>query len=502
MEGIILNVEKLNKSFGITHANRNVNFQLRRGEIRGLIGENGSGKSTLVSQICGIQQPTSGTMALNGKPYAPKGPLEANQQGVAMVVQELGVLGTLPGSVNMFIGRMERFTKFGVLDLNAMEKEAYALLDKWGLGEIPLDMMAESLSIEQRKLLELAKALSVEPEILVLDEISQALSFDKRLVLYRIMKEFTAAGHSIIMISHDLEETVELCDSITVLRDGEAIQTIQRDAFDLNGLKRLMIGREVDSQYYHFDPVETFDDQVVLSAEHLTVHGKLEDVSFELHRGEILGVCGLSDAGIHDLGKALFGKEHIASGTVTVNNAKGMHRVTKPGHITSNGGAYLSKDRDADGLMLYATIAKNIQIPSAHDMASFLWFISPIKASALVDDAVERFEIKCNDPSEAVNSLSGGNKQKVNLSRWMIKNLDFIILDCPTRGVDIGVKAYIYNLLYEAKKKGISILLISDELPEVTGMSDRLVIMKDGRVSKIQARSEGFSNDDIMEAMI
>ena len=217
MEGIILNVEKLNKSFGITHANRNVDFQLRRGEIRGLIGENGSGKSTLVSQICGIQQPTSGTMTLDGKPYAPKGPLEANQQGVAMVVQELGVLGTLPGSVNMFIGRMEHFTKFGVLDLNAMEKEAYALLEKWGLGEIPLDMMAESLSIEQRKLLELAKALSVEPEILVLDEISQALSFDKRQVLYRIMKEFTAAGHSIIMISHDLEETVELCDSITVL---------------------------------------------------------------------------------------------------------------------------------------------------------------------------------------------------------------------------------------------------------------------------------------------
>ena len=492
MEGIILNVEKLNKSFGITHANRNVDFQLRRGEIRGLIGENGSGKSTLVSQICGIQQPTSGTMTLNGKPYAPKGPLEANRQGVAMVVQELGVLGTLPGSVNMFIGRMERFAKFGVLDLNAMEKEAYALLNKWGLGEIPLDMMAESLSIEQRKLLELAKALSVEPEILVLDEISQALSFDKRQVLYRIMKEFTAAGHSIIMISHDLEETVELCDSITVLRDGEVIQTIQRDAFDLNELKRQMIGREV----------ETFDDQVILSVEHLTVQGKLENVSFELHRGEILGVCGLSDAGIHDLGKALFGKEHIASGTVTVNDAKGAHRVTKPGHITSNGGAYLSKDRDADGLMLYATIAKNIQIPSAHDMASFLWFISPMKASALVNDAVERFEIKCNDPSEAVNSLSGGNKQKVNLSRWMIKNLDFIILDCPTRGVDIGVKAYIYNLLYEAKKKGISILLISDELAEVTGMSDRLVIMKDGRVSKIQARSEGFSNDDIMEAMI
>lgn len=501
MAEAILRTEKLNKSFGVTHANKDIDFQLYPGEIRGLIGENGSGKSTLVSQICGITKPSSGQMFKGGEVYAPASPVEATRKGVSMVVQELGVLGDLPGAVNMFVGRMEQFTKAGILNLDAMRKAAEEVLEKWGLGSVPLDILAGSLSIEQRKLIELAKALSTEPEILVLDEISQALSHDKRQILYRIMREFTKDDRSIIMISHDLEETVELCDSITVLRDGEVVTTVQREDFDLNELKRLMIGREVDSQYYRFDPVETYQEEVVLQAEHVTVPGQLEDVSFELHRGEILGVCGLSDAGIHELGKVLYGKLRPSSGAVTVHT-NGVKKVTRPGHITGNKGAYLSKDRDSDGLMLTAKISKNIQIPSAGNLASLLWWISPRKAQKLADDAVETFEIKCSSSDAAVNSLSGGNKQKVNLSRWMIKDLEFIILDCPTRGVDIGVKSYIYNLLYESKKKGLGILLISDELPEVMGMSDRLLIMKQGKVARTLRRSEGFTEETIVEVMI
>lgn len=501
MAEAILRTEKLNKSYGVTHANKNVDFALYPGEIRGLIGENGSGKSTLVSQICGIAMPTSGQMFKGGSIYAPGSPVEATRQGVSMVVQELGVLSQLPGAVNMFIGHLEQFTRAGILNMNAVRRAAEGVLEKWGIGKIPLDIMAGSLSIEQRKLIELAKALSTDPEILVLDEISQALSHDKRQILYRIMREFVKDDHSIIMISHDLEETVAICDSITVMRDGEIITTIQKQDFDLNELKRLMIGREVDSQYYRFDPVETYQDEVVLQAERVGVPGVLEDVSFELHRGEILGVCGLSDAGIHELGKVLYGKLRASSGKVTVRT-NGVKKVTRPGHITGNRGAYLSKDRDADGLMLSARISKNIQIPSAADLASFLWWISPRKAQKLADDAVETFEIKCSSSGAAVNSLSGGNKQKVNLSRWMIKDLDFIILDCPTRGVDIGVKSYIYDLLYESKKKGLGILLISDELPEVMGMSDRLLIMKQGRVARTLRRSEGFTEDTIVEVMI
>lgn len=501
MAEAVLRTEKLNKSFGVTHANKDIDFTLYPGEVRGLIGENGSGKSTLVSQICGITAPSSGQMFKGGAIYAPKSPVEATNLGVSMVVQELGVLGQLPGAINMFIGHLEQFTKAGILQMDKIYQAAEKVLAQWEIGSVPLDILTSNLSIEQRKLIELAKALSTDPQILVLDEISQTLSHDKRQILYRIIRDFTKNDRSIIMISHDLEETVELCDSITVLRDGEIVTTVQREDFNLDELKRLMIGREVDSQYYRFDPVETYQNDVVLQAEHVTVPGQLEDVSFELHRGEILGVCGLSDAGIHELGKALFGKVKLSAGEITVHT-DGSKTVTRPAHITRNKGAYLSKDRDSDGLMLAAKISKNIQIPSAGDMASFLWWISPHKAQKLADDAIEAFEIKCSSSSAAVNSLSGGNKQKVNLSRWMIKDLEFLILDCPTRGVDIGVKSYIYNLLYESKKKGLGIVLISDELPEVMGMSDRLLIMKQGKVARILRRSEGFTEDAIVEVMI
>ena len=501
MSDPILKIEKLNKWYGVTHANRDIDFTLGRGEVRGLIGENGSGKSTLTSQICGIQKPTSGKMYLNGQEYAPNSPLEANELKVAMVVQELGVLGTLPVGINMYMGHTEQFTKGGILNVGAMNKAAAAELAKYGF-HVPLDVLAQDLSIEQRKLVELTRALSVDPDILVLDEITQALSHDNRKILYQIMKDFTAKGHSIIMISHDLEETLDLCDTITVLRDGEIITTLSKPEYDLNNIKRLMIGREMGEHYYRTDAEETHSDEVILSVDKLTTD-HIRDISFELHKGEILGVCGLSDGGIHDLGRALFMKEKIHSGTVTIHGPNGDKRVKHPGDITRNGGAYLSKDRDLEGLMLQAQIALNIQIPSMSNLAGPLGFISPKKKRALAEDAKKSFEIKCVSVDAPVNSMSGGNKQKVNLSRWLARGLDFIILDSPTRGVDVGVKSYIYNLLEkEAKENNRAILLISDELSEAMGMSDRLIIMKDGAISDILSRTTGFTEDKIAEAMI
>lgn len=501
-EDIILKTEKINKWFGVTHANCDIDFQLRRGEIRGLIGENGSGKSTFTSQLCGILAPTSGKMYLNGEEYAPKSPLEANQKRVAMVVQELGVLGTLPVSINMFMGHTQPYTHGGFLDTKAMNKAAEESLKRYGFGNIPLNALAQDLSIEQRKLVELTKALIQDPEILVLDEVTQALSHDNRTILYKIMDNFVKVGHSIVMISHDLEETLELCDSITVLRDGHVIKTIQREDFDLDEMKRLMIGREMDQHYYREDQKESHDEKVVLSVKDLCTD-KLKDVSFDLHAGEILGVCGLSDGGIHDLGRTLFAKEKIRKGQIVIHTPKGEKVVKKSRDLINNHGAYLSKDRDSEGLMLQASVALNLQVPSLKMLAGPLGFVNPKRERKMAQNAKEAFGIKCESIDAPVNSMSGGNKQKVNLSRWLLKSLDFIILDCPTRGVDVGVKSYIYQVLEnEAKEKKRAILLISDELPEVMGMSDRLLVMKDGKIASVLSRTDGFTTEKIMEVMI
>ena len=501
-DDIILRTEKLDKWFGVTHANCEIDFSLKKGEVRGLLGENGSGKSTLTSQICGILKPTSGKMYVNGEEYAPASPVEANQKRVAMVVQELGVLDTLPVFMNMFMGNTEKFTHGGILDVGAMNREAIEELKKYGFNSIPTQMLAQELSIEQKKLVELTKALSRDPDILVLDEITQALSHDNREILYKIIEDFKAAGHSVIMISHDLEETLDICDSITVLRDGALIRTMEKDEFDLNQIKRLMVGREMNEHYYREDQQETHGERVVLSVDGMET-SSLHNISFKLYEGEILGVCGLSDGGIHDLGRALFGKDQIKKGTVTIHTQNGDKKVKKSSDITKNRGAYLSKDRDSEGLMLKASVALNIQVPSLKKLSGKMGFINPSEEYKIAEDARKNFGIKCVSVDSPVNSMSGGNKQKVNLSRWLIKDLDFIILDCPTRGVDVGVKAYIYDVLRkEAKEKNRAILLISDELPEVMGMSDRLLVMRQGEIKCEISRSEIFSTEKIMEVMI
>lgn len=499
---IILRTEKLDKWFGVTHANCGIDFQLRRGEVRGLIGENGSGKSTLTSQICGILKPTGGRMYIGDKEYMPSSPIDANKKGIAMVVQELGVLGTLPVSMNIFIGNTEKFSKKGFLDVAAMNKAAKEQLEKYGFDNIPLNVLAQDLSIEQRKLVELVKALSRNPDILVLDEITQALSHDNREILYKIMQDFVDKGHSIIMISHDLEETLNLCDSISVLRDGHLISTIEKEDFDLEQIKKLMVGREVSGHYYREDTEESHGSRIILSVNNLNTQ-KIHDVSFELYEGEILGVCGLSDGGIHDLGRAVFAKDKVKSGNVVIHTMSGDKVVHKSADITQNRGAYLSKDRDSDGLMLRDSVLSNVVLPSLQNLAGKFGYVSPKKERNLAEKAKNDFEIKCVNVDAPVNSMSGGNKQKVNLSRWLEKDLDFIILDCPTRGVDIGVKAYIYEILRkEAKEKNRAILLISDELPEVMGMSDRILVMREGKVSGEISRSETFSTNKIMEVML
>lgn len=495
-----IRVEHIVKTFGPTVANRDVNLSIKAGSVHGLAGENGSGKSTLASMICGIQKADSGKMYKDGKEYDPRNPIEANDLKVAMVVQELGIIGTLPPAMNMFLGKTDRFRKNGLISKKAIEKAALEQFEKWELPKIPMTGTTGELSIEHRKILELARALSADPDFLVLDEISQALSQDTREALYNFIRKFVEQGGSILMITHNLEEMLEICDTVSVLRDGEVIETRECSEYTIPELQKQMIGREVTGNYYRDDTKEDFQEDLVLKISNLSCGKELQDVNFDLHKGEILGICGLSDAGIHEVGKAIFGLEPGRGGSVT-DMVTGRELKT-PRDILDAGGAYLSKDRDADGLMLRATIAQNLCIPNLKRLSGKLGFLNPARVRRENQAAKEAFEIKCESIDSIISSLSGGNKQKVNLSRWLIQDLKFIILDCPTRGVDVGVKAYIYGVLKEAKKQGMGIVMITDELTEAMGMADRILVMKEHRQSALLSREGEFEMEKMAEVML
>lgn len=500
----VLKVRNLSKSFGPTRANIGIDFDVMSGEIRALAGENGSGKSTLLSQIAGIYGPDSGVMWVNGEPYAPQSPQEANLRGVSMIVQELGVIGTLPADINVFLGRMKQFTKGGIVNRRRLNAAIDQTLREWELPDIPRRQLCDGMSVEERKMIELVRSLSNDPHVLILDEVTQALSLNNRKTLYKVIDRLKKQGKSVIFISHDLEEVMDIADSITVLRDGEVVDTVQTADITLNQLKRMMIGREIEDHYYREDNVPSYDENdVVLKVEELEVPGELESFSFDVHAGEILGFCGLSDSGIHTVGKAVYGLcEECDYQKTRVTLTKTGAVIRDPQIGLRNGIAYLPKDRDGEGLMMKASIRDNMVLPSAEELEGALGFLSPRTLDNTAHRTEKRFEVKCTSIFQPMTGLSGGNKQKVNLGRWLGKDLNLLIVDCPTRGVDVGVKAYIYQAMLKAKEEGLAIILISDELTEVLGMADRLFVVKTGKVVKELLRGPDFSEETVIEVMV
>jgi len=500
MNGPVLEIRGLNKHFGPTHANKNIDLSLSKGEIRGLVGENGSGKSTLISQIAGLFPSDSGEMHIGGETYLPRSPLDANNRRISMVMQELGVVGSLPAGVNVFLGRIDRFTKNGIVSLKALNKAAAEQFEKWGLPTPPLNKLVDGMMIETRKIIELARALSIDPDILLLDEITQSLSLNNRKKLYDLLKKLKSMDRSVVVITHDVEEMIEITDTITVLRDGEVVGNFVSAETSPDEIKRMMVGREISGDYYRADSHAEYDEEVIMSVKNLTVDGELDDVSFDVHAGEILGFCGLSDSGIHSVGKAVFGLSKLRGGSVHLT-AKDL-LIKNPTQALMNHMAYVPKDRDSEALMINAGVRDNLTLPSLADLTGPVGFVPPGSLRKLASDMVSRLSVKCRDISQAVSSLSGGNKQKINLGRWIAKDLKLLVLDCPTRGVDVGVKAYIYSLMKEAKVNKIATILISDELTEVLGMADRLIVMKGGRITKLISRDEEFTEQSVIEVMI
>lgn len=502
MSDVLLKIEGLSKSFGITHANVNINLELKAGEVRGLAGENGSGKSTLLSQIAGLYGSDEGTMIFDGQEYKPVSPIDAQSKGIAMIVQELGMIGNLPSGINIFMGNTKRFRKGPFLNLKQFYAEAEAVRKKWDLPPLNFKRMAGTMNVEQRKMMELVRALACDPKILILDEVTQSLSQDNRQVIYKVIERCKAEGRSILMISHDLEETMRLSDTISVLRDGEMIGTVNAADISEDDLKKMMVGREISGAYYRDDQEETHGEKVLFAMKDVSSETGINNLNFEVRDGEIIAFCGLSDSGIHDIGQLAYGLMKPKTGKVILSAESGALEITNPRIALNNKMAYVPKDRDGEAMLMKSTIEQNTVLPSVEQIKGKFGILKNSDMNALANKAKEDFRVKCTGTKQKVNALSGGNKQKINLGRWMIKDLQVMVVDCPTRGVDVGVKAYIYECLRETKKQGIATIMITDELSEAIGMADRIIVMKNGTIVKEISRSEGFNEESIIEVMI
>lgn len=499
MSETIFRAEGINKSFGVVRALNNVSFEVNAGEIRGLIGENGSGKSTVSSIIAGMQTADSGTMEFLGEAYAPESMVKAQHRGVAMIVQEIG---TIPGTSvahNILAGRENEFMNGLFVDKKRMNGRARKALDFIGLDYIDEKAPIESLNFEDRKLVELARAMLDAPRLLIVDETTTALSQNGREILYRLIHHMAENEAAVLFISHDLDELMEHCNVLTVLRDGNIIDHLGKERMEQRLIKNLMVGRELSDKYYREDYGEDLSGEVVLKAENVSSAHYLENFSLELHKGEILGIGGLAGSGIHELGYLLFGAEPCITGSVTV--LPSGEKIAGITDAINNHVGYVSKNRDEEVLVLANTIRKNLTCSALKVLAKG-GFITKKNEKSFAQKQIEQFAIKCYSMEQDVSNLSGGNKQKVAFGKWVGNGSDILILDCPTRGVDVAVKATMYQLMDDLRREGKAILLIAEELPELIGMSDRIMIIKDGKCSAEFKRDPSLTEHDIIDHMI
>ncbi len=497
---LLFEARKLSKHFGPTIALNEVDFKVYRGEITGLIGENGSGKSTITSIAAGMQPATSGEMFFKGQPHKPATMIAGAEAGIGMIVQEQGTVSGITVAQNIFLGSEDKFAKGGLVNRKKMNAEAKKALDAIGFEGVDPAMPIDALDMQDRKLVEIAKTVYNDPEMLVVDETTTALPQKGRDIIYGIMRKMKENNKAVVFISHDLDELMETCDTLTVLRDGKLITTLSKEEMNENDIKRYMVGREMSGDYYRSDYGTPISDEVVVKVDNVTTGtGMLMNFSMELHKGEVLGIGGLSHCGMHELGRALFGEEKILDGSVT--DVKSGQVISKPRQALLLGYGYVSKNRDQEALVLTESIQDNI-LAAGYDKIQKGFFLFPKDCKEYVNKQKDALSIKCASITQDVQYLSGGNKQKVVFGKWIGRDCDILILDCPTRGVDIGVKAAMYHLIDEMRKAGKSIVMISEEMPELIGMSDRLLILKDGELAGEFMRSEDLNENDIIDVMI
>lgn len=489
---LVLEARNVTKRFPGVLALSNVNFRLVKGKVHALMGENGAGKSTLMKIIAGIYQADEGEIFLHGKQVAFQTPKQALGHGISMIHQELSPILDMTIAENLFLGK--EFCKGKLIDYKTMNKEAAMLLEKVGVDLEPGLLMKE-LSVSQMQMVEIAKALSYDAEIIIMDEPSATITDREISNLFNIIRSLKEDGRCIVYITHKMDEVFKIADEITVFRDGQYIGTYDSGEIDENELVVKMVDREL-TEIYPSRSNKAGD--VILKVENLSQKGVFEDISFELRKGEILGFSGLMGSGRTEVMNALFGITQPTSGAIYINGEK-IERPS-PRKIISRGIGYVTEDRKGNGLVLDMSVYDNTILPSLGKLSNRLGAIDRRQSMKVAEEYKDKLNIKTPSMQQTVKQLSGGNQQKIVLAKWLLQDPDVLIFDEPTRGIDVGAKTEIYKLVAKLAEEGKAIIFISSEMPEILGMSDRVIVFYEGRKKGELAQEEATQERIMMYA--
>jgi ABC-type sugar transport system ATPase subunit len=482
MDGCILEVDNVSKSFGGVHALKNVNFTLRQGEIHSLVGENGAGKSTLMKIISGALREYTGSVKLNGETVRFADPLDAQRHKIATIYQERSLMPELDGAQNIMIG-IEPAKKWGAINKSALRKEARKYIDLVSQN-LDLNIKVRRMSAAKQQLIEIAKALSRDPDIIIMDEPTSSLTESETGYLINAIQSLKKNGKSVIFISHKMDDIFNVSDRITILRDGLVVDTQDVSGITEGELISKMVGRRIENI---FDHSELTIGEEVLRIEGLCRKNKFYDISLSVHAGEIIGLSGLVGAGRSEVALSIFGADKIDSGKIFVRRREVV--INSPIDAISLGLALLPEDRKHQGLVQLLSVRENVTLAALKKLCNTGW-INKRKQITTTNSYVEKLSIKTSNIKQKISSLSGGNQQKVVLGKWLATKPLVLILDEPTRGIDIGTKAEIYKLIIQLAKEGLGIILISSEMPEILGMSVRIFVMREGKVVANMAKEE------------
>ncbi|MDY0371767.1 MAG: sugar ABC transporter ATP-binding protein [Sphaerochaetaceae bacterium] len=491
MSEYVLEMKEITKIFPGVIALDNVSLQVTKGAIHALIGENGAGKSTLMKVLNGVYTATSGELFLEGQPLILHGVRDAQEKGISTIFQEFNLINTLSVAENIFLGRYQGNK---TIDWKKANKDAHNLLSSLGL-DFDVTKPVGRFSTAERQLVEIAKALSYQAKIIVMDEPTSSLTKKEIELFFPIIQKLKDEGITVIYISHKLDEIFQICDVVSVMRDGKLVGESPVSEINREQVIELMVGRTMEAE---FPPRTVTPGEKVLEVKHLSRGTTLSDISFDLHKGEILGIAGLVGAGRTELAEAIFGADPLDKGSIEIYGKPVSIRSTKEGKRNSIG--MVTEDRKATGLVLDMSVTKNITITKLDAVKKGV-VLRKQKEAAVADEYVEKLNIKTPSINQTLYNLSGGNQQKVVLSKWLFSNVEILILDEPTRGIDVGAKYEIYSLMNTLTEQGKSIIMISSELPEVLSMSDRLLVMHKGEI-KGELRDGQMTADNVMQLVI